>query len=75
MNESLTDYLLKQASKLPGQQLREVIDFTEFLASKVAAGAPANGQAPRALKSFVGGINHGSIAGGIDAELYGSSVR
>ena len=75
MNESLTEYLLKQTSKLPVQQLREVIDFTEFLASKVAAGAASNGHSHRALKSFVGGVNHGSIAGGLDEELYGSSVR
>ena len=74
MNETLTEYLLKQTSKLPAQQLREVIDFTEFLASKVAAGAVSNGQPGRALKSFVGGVQQGSIAGGIDDELYGSSV-
>jgi hypothetical protein len=75
MNESLTEYLLKQTSKLPVQQLREVIDFTEFLASKVAAGAVPNGQSRRALKHFVGGVQDGSIASGIDEELYGSSVR
>ena len=75
MNKSLTEYLLKQTSKLPVQQLREVIDFTEFLASKVAAGAVSNGQPHRALRSFVGGVNQGGIASGIDAELYGSPVR
>ena len=75
MNESLTEYLLKQTSKLPAQQLREVIDFTEFLASKVAAGTAINGNSTNALKSFVGGVQHGSIASGIDEELYGSSVR
>ena len=66
MNETLTEYLLKQMSKLPVQQLREVIDFTEFLASRVVAGTVSNGQSGRALKSF---------AGGIDDELHGSSVR
>jgi hypothetical protein len=75
MNENLTEYLLKQTSKLPVQQLREVIDFTEFLASRVAAGAASNGQSQQALKSFVGGVHHGSIAGRIDEELYGSSVH
>ena len=74
MNESLTEYLVKQSSKLPAEQLREVIDFTEFLASKVAASA-ANGRTAGALKRFVGGVSHGSITGGIDDELYGSSVR
>ena len=75
MNESLTEYLLKQTSKLPVQQLREVIDFTEFLAGKVAAGAATHGRAAHALKNFVGGVQHGSIASRIDDELYGSSVR
>ncbi len=75
MNESLTEYLLKQTSKLPVQQLREVIDFTEFLASKVAAATANNGQSSGAIKKFIGGVNDGSIAAGIDEELYGSSVR
>jgi hypothetical protein len=75
MNDSLTEYLAKQTSKLPAQQLREVIDFTEFLASKLSAAAAGNGQPARALKQFVGGVSHGSIAGGIDDELYGPFVR
>ena len=74
MNESLTELLLERTKNLPAQQLREVIDFSEFLASKTAA-AGANGQPARALKAFVGGITHGSVAGGIDDELYGASVR
>ena len=73
MNESLTELLLAQTKKLPPQQLREVIDFSEFLASKSAATAAA--KPARALKAFVGGVTHGSLAGGIDDELYGASVR
>ena len=75
MNESLTEYLVKQSSKLPAQQLREVIDFTEFLTSKLPPSGGGNGQPAQALKQFVGGVSHGSIADGIDDELYGSSVR
>jgi len=67
--------LLKQTSKLPVQQLREVINFTEFLASKAVAAAVTNGKPAHALKSFVGGVNHGSIASGIDEELYEALVR
>ena len=73
MNESLTKLLLERTKNLPAQQLREVIDFSEFLASKTAVTAAA--QPARALKAFVGGITQGSIAGGIDDELYGASVR
>ena len=73
MNDSLTELLLAQTKKLPPQQMRELIDFSEFLANKsvtVTAAKPA-----RALKAFVGGLTHGSLAGGIDDELYGASVR
>ena len=73
MNQSLTELLLEQTKKLPPHQLREVIDFSEFLASKSAAAPEA--KPARALKSFVGGITHGSLGGGIDDELYGASVR
>jgi len=74
VNENLTELLLERTKNLPAHQLREVIDFTEFLASK-AATAAAEAQPARALKAFVGGITHGSIAAGIDDELYGASVR
>ena len=72
MNENLTELLLERTKNLPAQQLREVIDFSEFLASKTVA---AKAQPARALKAFVGGITHGSMAVGIDDELYGASVR
>jgi len=74
MNENLTEILLERAKNLPAQQLREVIDFSEFLASKTATTATA-AQPARALKAFVGGITHGSMAGRIDDELYGASIR
>ncbi len=73
MNESLTELLLKQTKNLPAQQLREVIDFSEFLASKTAAVVTA--QPARALKAIIGGLTQGSLAGGIDDDLYGASVR
>lgn len=72
MNENLTE-LLERAKNLPPQQLREVIDFSEFLASKVATATQA--RPAHALKAFVGGLTHGSIADGIDDELYGAVVR
>ena len=34
-----------------------------------AAGATANGDSRRALKSFVGGVQHGSMASGIEEDL------
>jgi hypothetical protein len=74
MNESLTEYLVKQTSKLPAPQLREVIDFTESLLSKMPAASSQNGKS-EALKHFVGGVNHGSIASGIDDDLYGPTVH
>jgi hypothetical protein len=73
MNENLTELLLERTKNLPAQQLRELIDFSEFLASKTAAAA-SQAQPARALKAFVGGVTHGSLASGIDDELYGASV-
>ena len=60
MNKNLTELLLERAKNLPDQQLREVIDFSEFLASK--ASAVTQTQPGRALKAFVGGITHGALA-------------
>ena len=73
MNESLTEYLVKQTSKLPAHQLREVINFTESLLSKTPA--PSEKGKSDALKQFIGGVSYGSITSGIDDELYGSTVR
>jgi hypothetical protein len=63
VNENLTELLLEQTKNLPAHQLREVIDFSEFLASK-AATAGVQAQPARALKAFVGGITHGALANG-----------
>jgi hypothetical protein len=73
VNEKLTEILLERAKALPAEKLREVIDFSEFLASKAAAEPPA--RSARAITAFVGGVTHGSLAQGIDDELYGASVR
>ena len=76
MKENLTDYLVEQTRKLPVEQLREVIDFTEFLLSKTPTlPAGGNGHSAAALTRFVGGVSHGAIASGIDDELYGSALR
>ena len=75
MNERLTEYLLKQSSKLPTPQLREVIDFTEFLLSKTSPPVATATTSQNSLNRFLGGITHGSLAGNIDNDLYGSTFR
>ncbi len=73
MNENLTEYLLKQSGKLPASQLREVIDFTEFLLSK---NSPVSlNESQNSLDNFLGGVTHGSLSRHIDDDLYGSTVR
>jgi len=56
--------------------VREVMDFAEFLAAK-ARTRPGNGDSAgsQALRDYVGGVNHGRLASGIDDELYGRPVR
>jgi hypothetical protein len=73
VNENLTKTLLERTKNLPADQLQELIDFSEFLASKKAAATRT--QPARALKAFVGGVTHGTLTDGIDDELYGTSLR
>ncbi len=69
-------HLLNVARKLPMEQVQEVVDFAEFLLTRSrprAANGAARGR--NALRRYIGGVKHGSLAAGIDAELYGRAVR
>lgn len=66
----------EEFSRLPSELKREVIDFMEFLLKKSdrqqrrqAASDPETRENP--LWEFVGGVEHGSLAEGIDETLYG----
>lgn len=68
--------LLELSRKLPADRVREVVDFAEFLLAKSST-RPGNGatKGGKALRRYIGGVKHGSLAGGIDDELYGRAVR
>jgi len=68
--------LLKVARKLPEENIREVVDFAEFLLGR-AAPRRKNGasRGTRALRKYIGGVRHGTLSQRIDEELYGGTLR
>jgi hypothetical protein len=77
--EALRDRLVRQIDNLPEDRLREVLDF---VAGICALEAPSGGltselgidPANDPVLKFIAGASHGSLASGIDQELYGASV-
>lgn len=75
---SLKQELLVKIARLPENRLREVLDFASFLLVQEQH-EPDNGQEIESaldpdqdpLLNYVGRISHGSLAQGIDKELYG----
>jgi hypothetical protein len=67
--------LLDVARKLRSESVREVVDFAEFLLARSVT-APGNGatKGGHALRRYIGGVKHGTLAAGIDDELYGRAV-
>ena len=68
--------LLELGQNLPAEMVREVVDFAEFLAAKSGTRL-GNGASSgtKALRRYIGGVKHGTLASGIDDELYGRPVR
>ncbi|HXP60017.1 MAG TPA: DUF2281 domain-containing protein [Dongiaceae bacterium] len=76
MNTVAKKQLLEISEKLPAEQVREVVDFAEFLAAKSAAGVRTGaGKGAKALRRYIGGVGHGALSRGIDDALYGRPVR
>lgn len=73
----LKDRLIEEIEKLPEDRLREALDFVEYLRAKgrretvTRSSDDLDPQQDPILK-LVGGVSHGSLAHGIDEELYGS---
>ena len=73
----LKDRLIEEIGKLPEDRLREALDFVEYLRARerrgtVARSSEALDPQDDPILEFVGGVSHGSLAHGIDKELYGS---
>ena len=68
--------LLKLSRKLPPGEVREVMDFAEFLLARSSAPTSNGaGKGGKALRRYIGGVKHGTLASGIDDALYGRLVR
>jgi len=72
----LSNDLLERCEQLPPAQVREVLDFAEFLAARTPARRAARrGRARGLLNNFVGGVSQGNLARNIDHDLYNGAVR
>ena len=77
--QSLQQELLDKIVELPEHRLQEALDFVSFLISQEQR-RPVGRQAgeseldPRRdpLLQYIGKVSHGSLAQGIDEELYGT---
>lgn len=74
--EMLKERLIKELEKLPEDCLRQVLDFVDYLLikeRKESITKPSDDLDPQKdpLLKFIGGVSYGSLARGIDEELYG----
>ena len=76
--QRLKQELLVKIEKLPEYRLQEVLDFVSFLLSQKSRYSPGYQEQGKDLDpeknpvlQFIGGVSHGSLAQGIDEELYG----
>jgi hypothetical protein len=77
--QSLKQELLNKISGLPEDRLQEALDFVSFLVLQEQRRTDEHQeQEPKLdpsrdpLLQFVGKVSHGSLAQGIDEELYGA---
>ena len=74
--QGLKQKLLMEVERLPEYRLREVLDFVGFLLSQKNRYSPGYQEQEldpekNPILQFIGGVSHGSLAQGIDEELYG----
>lgn len=71
VRERIADVL----DNLPEHRQAEVLDFARFLQVRERRAQPVTSEKPPAedlLADYVGGVEHGRLAQGIDEELYGA---
>jgi len=71
----LKERLIEELERLPEDRLREALDFVVYLRTREKNGAATRSPEDRDPKKdpilkFIGGVSHGSLAHGIDEELY-----
>jgi len=74
-NSTVQERLIEELAKLSENRLQEVLDFVGYLLKeqKEQTAEPEQDLAPAKdpLLKFIAGVSHGSLAKGIDRELYG----
>ncbi|HGE72036.1 TPA: hypothetical protein ENX78_14455 [Candidatus Poribacteria bacterium] len=68
----IKEQLLNEIEALSDESLKELLDFAEYLHKMKESKSVMDGENP--LLKFIGGISHGSLAEGIDEELYGNET-
>ena len=76
--QALKQELFMAIEKLPEDRLPEVLDFVDFLLSRTSRYTSVSSEQLQTqssgtdpLHAFIGGAEHGSLARGIDEDLYG----
>jgi hypothetical protein len=69
---TIKQQLLSEIEVLPDESLKELLDFAEYLHKIKENKSIMNEENP--ILKFIGGVSHGSLAKGIDEELYGSET-
>ena len=67
---TIKEQLLNEIEILPDESLKELLDFAEYLHSIKKSESIMDDDNP--ILKFIGGVSHGSLAKGIDEELYGN---
>ncbi|HGJ64970.1 TPA: hypothetical protein ENS27_06210 [bacterium] len=66
---TIKEQLLNEIEILPDESLKELLDFAEYLHKMKEGKGVMDEDNP--LLRFIGGVSLGSLAEGIDEELYG----
>jgi len=77
VTKALKDRLIEELEKLPEDRLCEALDFVEYLKGRgrretVTGSLKDLDPDQDPILKFIGGVSHGSLAHGLDEELYGS---
>ena len=72
-SEALKNKIVREIGNLPEEKLSDVLNFVANLAddAKQPNGAKTGAPEQDPILKFIGGASHGSLAQGIDRDLYG----
>lgn len=77
MTKRIKEKLFAAIEDMPESKLGEVLDFTEFIISKERIDQESRldlEPEKDPIMEYIGGVTHGSLAAGIDNDLYGENA-